>query len=312
MSANGSWRWSPTRARSPKTRPSWSRSSTSRCRPWSIPRRRSPPTRRSSIPSTARTCSIAAKFVWGPVEEDFAAARADASPIRARWHRSATVPIETFGVVAHWDPRRGSLDVWASIQMPKFPDQLARALRLPGNAVRVHFDVDVGGSYGVQARLEAQRARRISRAPHRRAGAADRGPAREYARRRRARPRPHLRRRRWRSTTTASSARMKMRALDDVGAYAGRAPLQLGKPVGAIVGPYRINSVAVRADQRHHQQDAAGGGARLRPGADQFRDRDRRSICVAARAGHGPDRAAPPQPHPRRRVSLRDPERQHL
>jgi 2-furoyl-CoA dehydrogenase large subunit len=34
-----------------------------------------------------------------------------------------------------------------------------------------------------------------------------------------------------------------MRALDDVGAYAGRAPLQLGKPIGAIVGPYRIKSV---------------------------------------------------------------------
>src|SRR3546814_5042968 len=27
---------------------------------------------------------------------------------------------------------------------------------------------------------------------------------------------------------------MRMRALDDCGAYAGRAPLQLGKPVGAI------------------------------------------------------------------------------
>ena len=29
-------------------------------------------------------------------------------------------------------------------------DQTAKALRLPGNAVRVHFDVDVGGSYGVK------------------------------------------------------------------------------------------------------------------------------------------------------------------
>ena len=36
---------------------------------------------------------------------------------------------------------------------------------------------------------------------------------------------------------------LKIRALDDVGAYAGRSPLQLGKPVGAIVGPYRIGSV---------------------------------------------------------------------
>ena len=36
---------------------------------------------------------------------------------------------------------------------------------------------------------------------------------------------------------------MKMRALDNVGAYAGRSPLQLGKPIGAIVGPYKIQSV---------------------------------------------------------------------
>ena len=31
------------------------------------------------------------------------------------------------------------------------------------------------------------------------------------------------------------------------GAYAGRAPFQLGKPIGAIVGPYRIGSVAYQA-----------------------------------------------------------------
>jgi len=40
---------------------------------------------------------------------------------------------------------------------------------------------------------------------------------------------------------------MRMRAIDDIGAYAGRSPLQLGKPVGAIVGPYRIASVQYEA-----------------------------------------------------------------
>lgn len=40
---------------------------------------------------------------------------------------------------------------------------------------------------------------------------------------------------------------MKMRALDNVGAYAGRSPFQLGKPIGAIVGPYKIESVQYRA-----------------------------------------------------------------
>ena len=40
---------------------------------------------------------------------------------------------------------------------------------------------------------------------------------------------------------------MKIRALDNAGAYAGRAPFQLGKPIGAIVGPYKIESVQYRA-----------------------------------------------------------------
>ena len=40
---------------------------------------------------------------------------------------------------------------------------------------------------------------------------------------------------------------MKMRALENIGAYAGRSPFQLGKPIGAIVGPYKINSVQYRA-----------------------------------------------------------------
>src|SRR5260221_2005593 len=93
------------------------------------------------------------KFTWGPVEEAFANA-GHRIAFRAAWGRSATVPIETFGVAAQWDAGTGILDVWASIQMPKFPDQVARALRLPGNAVRVHHDVDVGGSYGVKRGLK--------------------------------------------------------------------------------------------------------------------------------------------------------------
>ena len=60
------------------------------------------------------------------------------------------------------------LDVWASIQMPKFADQIARALRMPLNAIRVHQDVDVGGSYGVKrgikhAVLASYLSRRLSR-----------------------------------------------------------------------------------------------------------------------------------------------------
>ena len=185
------------------------------------------------------------KFTWGPVEQDFAAA-GQRLAFRARWHRNATVPIETFGVVARWDPAAQLLDVWASIQMPKYPDQLARALRLPGNAVRVHFDTDVGGSYGVKRGIKhsvlvGYLARKLGapirliedRLENMRGGDAH-GPDRifdvEVA-----------------FGTDGIIRSLRLRALDDAGAYAGRAPLQLGKPVGAIVGPYRIGSVEYEA-----------------------------------------------------------------
>ncbi|MGH7088767.1 MAG: xanthine dehydrogenase family protein molybdopterin-binding subunit, partial [Stellaceae bacterium] len=182
------------------------------------------------------------QFVWGDVAADFAAAPRQLS-YRARWNRSATVPIETFGVVARWDAAARLVEVWASVQMPKFADQLARALRLPGNAVRTHFDVDVGGSYGGKrglkhAVLVAYLARRLGapvrlvedRLENLRGGDAH-GPDRIF------------------DVALAFDddgivRSMRMRALDDVGAYAGRATFQLGKPIGAIVGPYRINSVA--------------------------------------------------------------------
>ncbi|MFT5449125.1 MAG: 2-furoyl-CoA dehydrogenase large subunit [Gammaproteobacteria bacterium] len=185
------------------------------------------------------------KFVWGEVEETLAQCEHQIS-YRTRWSRSATVPIETFAVACEWNDASGILDVWASIQMPKFPDQLARTLRLPGNAVRVHFDVDVGGSYGVKrglkhAVLVGYLARQLNR-PVRLVedrldnmrGGDMQGPDRIF------------------DVTLgfnsdATIKTMRLRALDDVGAYAGRAPLQLGKPVGAIVGPYRIGSVEYEA-----------------------------------------------------------------
>ena len=184
-------------------------------------------------------------FVWGDVEKHFAESPRHLS-FRVTWGRSSTVPIETFGVAASWDPWREILDVWASIQMPKYPDQIARALRIPANGVRVHQDVDVGGSYGVkrgikQTVLVAHLARRLGR-PVRliedrlenMSGGDAHGPDRIF------------------DVDVAFNddgivKSMKIRALDNAGAYAGRAPFQLGKPIGAIVGPYQIESVQYRA-----------------------------------------------------------------
>lgn len=184
-------------------------------------------------------------FAWGDVEAN--RARADASTtVRTRWNRNSTVPLETFGVVASWDPHRDLLDVWASIQMPQFPDQVAGALRIPTNQVRVHFDVDVGGSYGVKRGIKhgvlaGFLARRLgvpvaliedrSENMH---GGDFHGPDRifevELA-----------------YTRSGEITHIRIDVLDDEGAYPGRSPLQLAKPIGAIVGPYRISSAEYNA-----------------------------------------------------------------
>jgi 2-furoyl-CoA dehydrogenase large subunit len=184
-------------------------------------------------------------FVWGEVEKDFAASPRTLS-LRVKWARSSTVPIETFGVVTRWDPWRDMLDVWASIQLPRYPDQIAAALKLPVTAVRVHHDVDVGGSYGVKRGIKhtvvsGYLSRRLGvpvrliedRLENMRGGDAH-GPERLF------------------DVDVAFDNNgiirsMKMRALENIGAYAGRSPFQLGKPIGAIVGPYKIASVEYRA-----------------------------------------------------------------
>jgi len=184
-------------------------------------------------------------FVWGEVEKDFAAAPRKLS-LRVKWGRSSTVPIETFGVVASWDPWRDMLDVHASIQMPRYADQIGIALKIPATSVRVHHDVDVGGSYGVKRGIKhtvlcGYLSRRLGfpvrliedRLENMRGGDAH-GPERLF------------------DVEVAFDDQgivrsMKMRALENVGAYAGRSPFQLGKPIGAIVGPYKIASVEYRA-----------------------------------------------------------------
>ena len=178
------------------------------------------------------------------------------------------MPVETFAITAAWDPWRELLDVWASIQMPKYADQIARAMRLPANAVRVHQDIDVGGSYGVKRGIKhtvlcGYLTRRLGRPvrliedrlENMRGGDAH-GPERIF------------------DVSLAFNSdgiirSMKMRALDNVGAYAGRAPFQLGKPIGAIVGPYqdskrRISRPSPSPPTRRRRRRCAAS-ARRRP-----------------------------------------------
>jgi 2-furoyl-CoA dehydrogenase large subunit len=185
------------------------------------------------------------EFAWGDVDGAFAAAD-HVARTRVKWRRNSTVPLETFGVLASWDGTRDLLDVWASVQMPQFPDQIAGALRIPSNQVRVHFDVDVGGSYGVKrgikhAVLTGYLSRMLDRPVkfvedrvdnmH---GGDFHGPDRifdmELA-----------------VTADGTFTGLRIAVVDDEGAYPGRSPLQLAKPIGAIVGPYRIPVAAYTA-----------------------------------------------------------------
>jgi len=59
---------------------------------------------------------------------------------------------------------------------------------------------------------------------------------------------------------------MKIRAVDDVGAYAGRSPFQLGKPVTAICGPYAIGAIeyeptSVMTNKTPQERCAASGSS---------------------------------------------------
>lgn len=185
------------------------------------------------------------RFSWGDVEGN--RSRADKTiTVRSRWNRNSTVPLETFGVIASWDPHRDLLDLWASIQMPQFPDQVAAALQIPSNRIRVHFDVDVGGSYGVKrgikhAVLAGYLCRRLGTPValiedriENMHGGDFHGPDRVFE--------VELA-----YTKDGEVTHIRIDVLDDEGAYPGRSPLQLAKPIGAIVGPYRITSAEYKA-----------------------------------------------------------------
>ena len=206
MPANGSRPWWPTAARSPRTPPRRSRSNTSRCRSCSTARRPTAGQRRWCTRRTARTCCSTGPSSGARSTRISPRARTR-SRIASNGAAARRCRSRPSACVASWDPWREILDVWASIQMPKYPDQIATALKLPVSAVRVHYDVDVGGSYGVKRGIKHTVLVGYLSQTARRAGAADRGPAGEHARRRHARARAHLRCRGGVRRRRASSAR---------------------------------------------------------------------------------------------------------
>ena len=90
------------------------------------------------------------KFRYGDPESAFAKA-AHRIAVEIKYPRNSCTPIETYGVVAEYDPGEDSYDVLANFMGPfTLHAVMARALKVPGNRFRLRTPPDSGGSFGVK------------------------------------------------------------------------------------------------------------------------------------------------------------------
>src|ERR1700728_2104911 len=89
-------------------------------------------------------------FRYGDPQRAFATA-AHRISIDIRYPRNSCTPIETYGVVAEYDAGEDAYDVLANFQGPfSLHPVMARALKVPGNRLRLRTPPDSGGSFGVK------------------------------------------------------------------------------------------------------------------------------------------------------------------
>src|SRR6185437_11887012 len=89
-------------------------------------------------------------FQYGDPDRIFAEAKRTVA-ITIRYPRNSCTPIETYGVIAEYDPGEQAYDVLANFQGPfSIHAVLSRALRVPGNRLRLRTPPDSGGSFGVK------------------------------------------------------------------------------------------------------------------------------------------------------------------
>jgi 2-furoyl-CoA dehydrogenase large subunit len=167
---------------------------------------------------------------------------------RFRFPKYGSTPIETYGVIATWDPLGGVCTVWSNFMGPFIMHPLtARVLELPENKLRFIVPPDIGGSFGIKTSiypyiaLIALAARRCGvpvkwiedRREHLLASSSgtDRVAYRELA-----------------AKKDGTILGMRFRWLDNVGGYI-RSP-EPGcsfRPTGNFVGPYRFQNLEVDA-----------------------------------------------------------------
>jgi 2-furoyl-CoA dehydrogenase large subunit len=89
-------------------------------------------------------------FRYGDPERAFAEAPRKVS-VEIAYPRNSCTPIETYGVVAEYDPGEDAYDVTANFMGPfSMHAVMARALKVPGNRLRLRTPPDSGGSFGVK------------------------------------------------------------------------------------------------------------------------------------------------------------------
>ncbi len=89
-------------------------------------------------------------FRYGNPEQAFTEA-AHRISIDIRYPRNSCTPIETYGVIADYDPSDDAFDVLANFQGPfSIHAVISRALKVPGNRLRLRTPPDSGGSFGVK------------------------------------------------------------------------------------------------------------------------------------------------------------------
>src|SRR6266705_1145047 len=89
-------------------------------------------------------------FLYGDPDTAFALADRRIG-IEVRYPRNSCTPIETYGVVAEYDPGEDAYDILANFMGPfSLHPVMARALKVPGNRLRLRTPPDSGGSFGVK------------------------------------------------------------------------------------------------------------------------------------------------------------------
>jgi 2-furoyl-CoA dehydrogenase large subunit len=184
-------------------------------------------------------------FTFGDPEAEFARAELVVEE-GFTFPRHTCLPLETYGVVAHYDAAARQVTIWANFHGPFVLHTLvAHALNLPLPAVRLVVPPDIGGSFGIKSglypymvlmalasRLVGRPVKWVeTRSEHLMASAAGAG--------RVTRVRAAFR-------ADGVMTALHYRFIDDVGAYIrSPEPAALFRCFGNLVGPYRVQNLAV-------------------------------------------------------------------